>query len=61
MMGEADDPCEEGQQQLATPLEFNVDYARSAGHLLTRWLALALLAGAFGGLAAVVQKRKDVM
>ena len=61
MMGEADAPCEEGQQKLATPLEFNVDYAHDAGHLLTRWLVLALLAGAFGGLAAVVQKRKDVV
>jgi ABC-type multidrug transport system ATPase subunit/pSer/pThr/pTyr-binding forkhead associated (FHA) protein len=61
MMGEADAPCEEGQQKLATPLEFNVDYAHAAGHLLTRWLVLALLAGAFGGLAAVVQKRKDVV
>jgi ABC-type multidrug transport system ATPase subunit/pSer/pThr/pTyr-binding forkhead associated (FHA) protein len=61
MMDEADAPCEEGQQKLATPLEFNVDYAHDAGHLLTRWLVLALLAGAFGGLAAVVQKRKDVV
>jgi ABC-type multidrug transport system ATPase subunit/pSer/pThr/pTyr-binding forkhead associated (FHA) protein len=61
MMGEAESPCEEGQQKLATPLEFNVDYAHDAGHLLTRWLVLALLAGAFGGLAAVVQKRKDVV
>jgi hypothetical protein len=61
MMGETDAPCEEGQQKLATPLEFNVDYAHDAGHLLTRWLVLVLLAGAFGGLAAVVQKRKDVV
>jgi len=61
MMGEAEAPCEEGQQKLATPLEFNVDYNHDAGHLLTRWLVLALLAGAFGGLAAVVQKRKDVV
>lgn len=61
MMGAAEAPCEDGQQKLATPLEFNVDYAHDAGHLLTRWLVLALLAGVFGGLAAVVQKRKDVV
>jgi hypothetical protein len=61
LMGAAEAPCEEGQQKLATPLEFNVDYAHDAGHLLTRWLVLGGLAGAFGGLAAVVQKRKDVV
>ncbi|MBE2238695.1 MAG: FHA domain-containing protein [Caldilineaceae bacterium] len=61
MMGAAEAPCEEGQQKLATALEFNVDYAHDAGHLLTRWAVLLLLAGAFGGLTLVVQQRKDVV
>jgi ABC-type multidrug transport system ATPase subunit/ABC-type multidrug transport system permease subunit len=61
MMGEVDAPCEEGQQRLSPKLEFNVDYAHDSAHLLSRWVVLLLLAGAFGGLTYVVQKRKDVI
>ncbi len=61
MLGEPEDPCEEGQMKQAADYKFNVSYNHTPGHLLARWVILAGSALAFGGLTFVIQKRKDVI
>lgn len=61
MMGPGEAPCEDGQQKLAPPYEFNVVYLHDALHLLSRWVVLMAFSGVFFGLTYVVQRRKDVI
>lgn len=58
---EATDYCRDGQNTLPSAYEFNVSYNHSVGHLLGHWVVLAIFVGAFMGLTAVLQKRKDVV
>ncbi len=61
MLGEAEDPCEQGQMKQAANYKFNVNYSHSVGHLLARWLVLIGFALIFSGLTFMVQRRKDVI
>ena len=58
---EETDYCRDGQTTLPSAYEFNVTYDHSVGHLMGRWVVLAAFVGAFMGLTAVLQKRKDVV
>lgn len=61
MMGRSEAPCQDGQQRLAPPYDFNVIYRHNALHLLSRWVALIAFSGVFLGATYFVQRRKDVI
>lgn len=61
MMGGGEAPCEDGQQKLVLPYDFNVIYRHNALHLLSRWVALIAFSGVFLGATYFIQRRKDVI
>ncbi|MER2513556.1 MAG: FHA domain-containing protein [Nitrosomonas ureae] len=61
LMGEFEAPCKSGQQKLTPSYNFNVTYRHEIIHLISRWLVLTVFAIIFIGLAALNQRRKDVI
>ena len=59
--GETKAPCKRDQLKQSVDFVFHVDYQHHIVHLLSRWLALIAFACFFGGVAAWLQKRKDLI